>query len=579
MPYRPSLVLLGALTLLAGCTPRPAPEAEAQQVQAGTELLAEAVGRLCAEGKRSFAIGGDLVDEEVEVGSAREGWRAELEDLVRQVGAEVSELEGGVLLVSREVRVTMSSGADNNRSTVLQLLAGYVGFNILVGPDLPPRMPKLAVREALVSEALRAAGGPGSEFRHEGALLLVTTQKLSWGKPGIPRRPPLPPRFVSKSVKRISLEARDTPLRDLVALLAKRAQQQIGVGEDLEASELTLRLADVAWPLALRIVAGLAHCEIAEGEGGRLVLQESGRPGNQVQVSGSELGPWCRLLERAGGLQIQVPEDLEGRRLFPMDLTEVSAREALAATGVLNGFRVEEAGGSLKLVGRVQLSRHVGRESAEPAPPEPPPSAAALSESLLAVLREVEEEGSWGAESLPPSATDRLGGVLARLGSEGYVKARKLLQARREELSREVLAQMETGLLILEGDGVLLAMARSLELEDWEGTAAAFEVARGLHACFAKRGPAGKAHAEALFKRAQQLAVEGAFQASLPVIRVEAILLEEETQWAVVNGRVCKKGNILEGHNSSIKVVEILKSRVRLRRGDAEWVRGLEYPR
>jgi hypothetical protein len=134
---------------------------------------------------------------------------------------------------------------------------------------------------------------------------------------------------------RISLEARDEDLDQVVARIAEAAGRNILVEPNVT-EKVTVSLQDLRWTELLRTVANMTSCRIRELPGGVLVLAQP--PKVTLQFTDANIRTVLQLLAAYSGKNVVIEEDVVGS--VTLDLKEVPWDEALLTLARANHLHV-----------------------------------------------------------------------------------------------------------------------------------------------------------------------------------------------------------------------------------------------
>lgn len=313
-------------------------------------------------------------------------------------------------------------------------------------------------------------------------------------------------------------------------------------------------------------------------------------PGPLVSMQAESAPPrgWFELVALAGGIRVELAPEVGPP--VTAELFGVAPRRVVELTAWANGHEVEERDGVLHVAGEGYLA-----VEEEPAPAAPPAPASAVDPAELEARR-LELEGRVDdllkrvvslaeqrqVEELIVTFTE-----LRQLMSEGplateVVRAMlKKWHMRLRDLG-EVQLSISLQLHVSEGNQLLRGMADAIRDERHADAAALFERLQDkAEEMRAEEREVFHRNAEALYLRGRALAdrAERLALVAQHELRVTAVVPDVG---AVINGALRRAGDTVLAADGTelpaLRVVEIVRSTVRLRLGDTEFVRELGEP-
>ncbi len=150
----------------------------------------------------------------------------------------------------------------------------------------------------------------------------------------------------------VDVAAAHTPVREVVASIARQTGQRIDVRGELGRLDLDLRR--VPWRAALDVVvSSVAGAELIEEDDGALVVRA--RPDNRLRASGAPAREWLQLL--ASLAEVDVVLAPAGDEEVTLDLNDTDPLRAIEVTAQALGWRVERRGDLVRVVGESRASR------------------------------------------------------------------------------------------------------------------------------------------------------------------------------------------------------------------------------
>lgn len=208
-------------------------------------------------------------------------------------------------------------------------------------------------------------------------------------------------------------------------------------------------------------------------------------------------------------------------------------------------------------------------------------------EGLFREIKKLSEERQ--VEELITKFTE-LRAVMNEYGSSGTTEVRKKLDKWNQQMSEhgEVVLSIKLQVYITEGNQHLKAMADAIRDDQFDVALDRFNQINDL--CETMRGEERevfKRNAEALFLRGKALAdrARRLKRISEFTLKIEGVIVAppdgKETDSAIINDRIYKEGDTIYDKDSEdeipgLKVVEIVRSTVRFRYEDTEFVRELQ---